>query len=166
MPFILLQQIMKKITVVLLACFITVISQAQTVSVKVLLQNDKNEILQGATVKVLDTGGILLLQKILLQDNSFPLKPNSVYLLRITAASVKPIEQQIAIAEKDTTIFIRYAEKVKNLDAVVVTSRKPLVSQQDDKTIVDAEVLANSSTNAYEVLEKTPGANVDQDGKV
>jgi hypothetical protein len=25
-------------------------------------------------------------------------------------------------------------------------------------------ILANSSTNAYEVLEKTPGAIVDQDG--
>lgn len=49
---------------------------------------------------------------------------------------------------------------------VIVTARKPLIKQEDDKTIVDAEVLANSSTNAYEVLEKTPGAIVDQDGNV
>jgi iron complex outermembrane receptor protein len=52
------------------------------------------------------------------------------------------------------------------LDAVVVTSKSPLLKQVDDKTIVDAEVLANSSTNALEVLEKTPGAIVDNDGNV
>jgi len=41
-----------------------------------------------------------------------------------------------------------------------------VVKQEDDKTVVDATVLAESSTNAYEVLEKTPGAIVDQDGNV
>ena len=54
----------------------------------------------------------------------------------------------------------------KNLDEVLVNSRTPLLKQDDDKTIVDAEQLTSSSTNAYEVLEKTPGAIVDQDGNV
>src|SRR4028118_1092556 len=38
--------------------------------------------------------------------------------------------------------------------------------QEDDKTIVDPENLAASSTNAFEILEKTPGLFVDQDGNV
>jgi len=49
---------------------------------------------------------------------------------------------------------------------VEIVSRKQLFKQEDDKTIVDATVLANSSSNAYEVLEKTPGAVIDQDGNV
>ena len=40
------------------------------------------------------------------------------------------------------------------------------MTQEDDKTIVDATVLANSSINAMEVLEKTPGVIIDQDGNV
>lgn len=52
------------------------------------------------------------------------------------------------------------------MEGVVVTARKPLMRQEDDKTIVDPENLATSSTNAYEVIEKIPGVYVDQDGNV
>jgi hypothetical protein len=38
--------------------------------------------------------------------------------------------------------------------------------QEDDKTIVDPENLAASSTNAYEIMEKIPGLFVDQDGNI
>lgn len=54
----------------------------------------------------------------------------------------------------------------RTLKTVTVVSKKPLVRQDNDKTIVDATVLANSSTNGYEVLEKTPGIVMDQDGNV
>jgi hypothetical protein len=40
------------------------------------------------------------------------------------------------------------------------------MKEDGDKTIVDATVLSNSSTNAFEILEKTPGAIIDQDGNV
>ena len=38
--------------------------------------------------------------------------------------------------------------------------------QEDDKTIVEPENLAASSTNGYEIIEKTPGLFVDQDGNI
>lgn len=69
-------------------------------------------------------------------------------------------------AEQHTTIRITMIEKIGSLANVTVTSKKPLITQDDDKTVVDAETLANSSTNAYEILEKTPGTVVDQDGNV
>ena len=53
-----------------------------------------------------------------------------------------------------------------SLKGVTVTSKAPLIKQEDDKTIVDLEPLAAASTNAYEILEKTPGIFVDQDGNV
>jgi iron complex outermembrane receptor protein len=43
------------------------------------------------------------------------------------------------------------------LGAVVVTATRPVMRQEDDKTIVEPENLAASSTNAYELIEKTPG---------
>jgi hypothetical protein len=52
------------------------------------------------------------------------------------------------------------------LNAVVVKSSKPLIRQEDDKSVVDPEPLAASSTNAYETVEKTPGVFIDQDGNI
>jgi iron complex outermembrane receptor protein len=52
------------------------------------------------------------------------------------------------------------------LSEVVVKSSKPLIRQEDDKSVVDPEPLAASSTNAYETVEKTPGVFIDQDGNV
>jgi hypothetical protein len=38
--------------------------------------------------------------------------------------------------------------------------------QEDDKTIIEPESLAAASTSGYEVIEKTPGLFVDQDGNI
>ena len=57
-------------------------------------------------------------------------------------------------------------ETTAMLNEVVVKSSKPLIRQEDDKSVVDPEPLAASSTNAYETIEKTPGVFIDQDGNV
>jgi len=62
--------------------------------------------------------------------------------------------------------FTLSLETSGTLENVVVTVSRPLVRQDDDKTIVDPENLAASSTNAYELLEKTPGLFMDQDGNM
>lgn len=60
------------------------------------------------------------------------------------------------VIEQDTT----------TMKGIVITARKPLMRQEDDKTIVDPEPVALSSTHAFEVMEKIPGLYVDQDGNV
>lgn len=57
-------------------------------------------------------------------------------------------------------------EAANQLKEVMVTSTKPLIKQEDDKTVVDPEPLAASSTNAYETMEKIPGIFIDQDGNI
>ena len=51
-------------------------------------------------------------------------------------------------------------------EGVTVTARRPLISQEDDKMIIDPQPIANTSTNTLEILEKTPGLFVDQDGNI
>ncbi len=147
-------------------CLLCKFCFAQNVAVRIILKNEKNEVVSGATVKVFEKEDSMLAEQTLLSGSYFLLAANRLYLLKITAATINPIEQRVFLGNKDTTLIITAPANVKNMEAVIVTSRKPLVTQEDDKTIVDAEVLANSSTNAYEVLEKTPGAIVDQDGNV
>jgi outer membrane receptor protein involved in Fe transport len=96
----------------------------------------------------------------------FSVNTFSRFLLKVSAVNFENSEKTISVTDKPVTASFILKTRNTTLDDVVVVSKKPLIKQEDDKTIVDAEVLANSSTNAYEVLEKTPGAIVDQDGNV
>ena len=98
--------------------------------------------------------------------SNFTVKAFSKYLLRVSSVTFENTEKTIGVFDKSVTAIFVLNRKNTTLEDVIVLSKKPLIKQEDDKTIVDAEVLANSSTNAYEVLEKTPGVIVDQDGNV
>lgn len=59
---------------------------------------------------------------------------------------------------KDTTI---------QLKDITITGRKPLVETRLDRTIVNVDALiSNAGTSALDVLEKSPGVLVDQDGNI
>jgi len=55
----------------------------------------------------------------------------------------------------------------RQLKDVTVTGRKPLVETRLDRTIVNVDALiSNGGTSALDVLEKSPGVMVDQDGNI
>ncbi len=55
----------------------------------------------------------------------------------------------------------------KELAAVSVTAKRPLVEQRIDRTVVNVEAsIGNLGTSALEVLEKAPGVSVDRDGNI
>ncbi|MFN8349330.1 MAG: TonB-dependent receptor [Spirosomataceae bacterium] len=57
--------------------------------------------------------------------------------------------------------------KVQNLNEVVIKSIRPLVVQEDDKTVINVEAMGGAATlSAQEVLERTPGIVVDQNGNL
>jgi hypothetical protein len=90
----------------------------------------------------------------------------SKFILRLSSVTFENTEKTIGVLDKPVTTTFFLKRKNTTLGNVMVVSKKPLIKQEDDKTIVDATVLANSSTSAYEILEKTPGVIVDQDGNV
>ena len=98
--------------------------------------------------------------------NRFTLNTYTKYLLRVSSVNFLPVERMIATTDKPLSLSIPVKRKTTDLQDVTVVSRKPVIKQEDDKSVVDATALSNSSTNAYEVLEKTPGTIVDQDGNV
>ena len=140
---------------------------SQSITVRINILNDKNEIAANATAEILqNVDSTLLFTKTSGKATIFTLKNNAFYILKITAVNTKIFYQKFQTGNNDTTLNIILQTATKQLDEVVVNSRTPLLKQEDDKTIVDAEQLAGSSTNVFEVLEKTPGAIVDQDGNV
>ena len=55
----------------------------------------------------------------------------------------------------------------KELEGVVVTSKKPMIEQKLDKTIINVDASAtNAGATVLEVLEKSPGISVDKDGNI
>jgi iron complex outermembrane receptor protein len=156
-----------KLTVFLTSLLVWAGAYAQNIGVRVTVRNEKNEAVQNATAQILRyPDSSLMIVKTVKNNAYFSLTVGKTYFLRITSVSINEVFRTITIEPKDTILNITAQAKSKNLDAVTVTSKKPLLKQEDDKTIVDAEVLASSSTNALEVLEKTPGAIVDNDGNV
>ncbi|HEY2348531.1 MAG TPA: outer membrane beta-barrel protein, partial [Puia sp.] len=62
-------------------------------------------------------------------------------------------------------ISLRTADN--SLGTVTVTGKRPMVENRIDKTIVNVDASAtNSGLTALEILEKSPGVMVDNDGKV
>ena len=140
---------------------------AQSITAVINVVASKNEVVINATTSILrTTDSLILFTKVSSKETSFTLNSNTAYILKVSAVNIKTVYQKFKAGSNDTTLNVVVQTNTKQLEEVVVNSRTPLIKQDDDKTIVDAEQLAESSTNAFEVLEKTPGAIVDQDGNI
>ena len=87
------------------------------------------------------------------------------YLVSVSSVNYVPFQKGITV-KSDRPVFTFTAQFSNALQGVTVTATRPILRQEDDKTIVDPENLASSSINAYEILEKIPGLFVDQDGNI
>ena len=141
--------------------------QAQVRTLQVNVLNNKQEVIEQATVTLLRLPDSSAIKR---QTGNkkpvFSVLTNTNYLLHVTSAGMQEIYRMFTVDDSTFALTVEMQPNISNLQAVTIVAKRPLIKQDDDKTIVDAEVLANSSTNAYEVLEKTPGAILDQDGNV
>ncbi len=143
-------------------------AQAQRTTIHVQLSVNKNDSFPPATLQLFSLPDTTLVssQVASQKGNDFPVNNFSKYLLVISSSGYAATEKTVSVTGKPVSITVELKKKIKGMDEVVVRSRKALVRQEDDKQIIDADPLATSSTNAFEILEKTPGAIVDQDGNV
>src|SRR5436190_4565321 len=139
---------------------------AQQVNITFKIVNPKNERIPYASISV-TTGKDKVQNKV--ADSSGLVKfslSKGQYIVRVTSTDYQPVEKGITVSSTQHFFSVTLEPSATSLKGVTVTSKAPLIKQEDDKTIVDPEPLAAASTNAYEILEKTPGIFVDQDGNV
>ncbi|MEO7802178.1 MAG: outer membrane beta-barrel family protein [Ginsengibacter sp.] len=137
-------------------------------SVLIKIQNNAKEPLPSATIMIsanTDSAKAIDVADGLGQAR-FVLKSNQLYKLTISATNYVSFDKSIFVKPGDSLFVLTAEANSKALKSIDITATRPTVRQEDDKTIVDPENLASSSTNAYEILEKTPGLFVDQDGNV
>ena len=142
---------------------------SQSSETSIIVTNSKKEKLASATVRMVNRFDSTKVET--RQTNSeglalFSGLPFDQYNVRITAVNHEPLEKGLVIKELKEEYTFEVEISGKTLEAAVVEARRPLMRQEDDKTIVDPESLAASSTSGFEVIEKTPGLFVDQDGNI
>lgn len=157
-----------RLSFILLFSSSTLFSIAQQRSILIKILDAKNNPVSFANIKIISkedstksfnyiTDSIGLVKANLLFNKS--------YQFNITALGFKFYSKDYSIKEQ-SSLAIKLVEDPNQLKEVVVKSSKPLIRQEDDKSVVDPEPLAASSTNAYETVEKVPGIFIDQDGNV
>lgn len=143
--------------------------KAQQTPVTIKISDQKNEPVIAASVTVINRlDSLQVFNKISDSSGSvvFNLIKNNQYVVTISSINFQPLEKRITVSNGQNNFTFIAESSSKTLGTVVVTSQKPLMRQEDDKTIIEPELLAATSTSGYEVLEKTPGLFVDQDGNV
>ena len=93
------------------------------------------------------------------------------YLISVTAVGhQKNFSKIIELTPQQQSVelpAISLVPATKSLVDVAVTTKRALVEQRIDRTIVNVDAsITNIGTSALEVLEKSPGVSVDRDGNI
>lgn len=140
-----------------------------TGQLKVRVQSSRKETLPYATVKVRSGSDSSFNETKVADSNgrvTFKAPLNKGLTVSASAVNHADAERSFFFNGKNDQLTLILENGSKTLQDVVLTSKKPLIRQEDDKTIIEPEALAAASTNGYEVIEKTPGLFVDPDGNI
>ncbi|MEI9807495.1 MAG: TonB-dependent receptor [Bacteroidota bacterium] len=93
------------------------------------------------------------------------------YLVAISAVGhQKGFSERFEINAASLVVTLKTIELIpvaKSVGGVTVTSKKPLIEQKAGKTLINVDASpTNSGLNALELLEKSPGVSVDNDGNI
>ncbi|HUR66179.1 MAG TPA: TonB-dependent receptor, partial [Chitinophagaceae bacterium] len=93
------------------------------------------------------------------------------YLVQVTSTGLEKKTSKVITINASQNSFLADAIVMqpvsKNLGEVTVTSKKPFIETKIDKTIVNVEASPTSAgATALEILEKSPGVTVDNDGNI
>jgi iron complex outermembrane receptor protein len=95
----------------------------------------------------------------------------SDYFLQVTAVGHEKFYSKIFTVDAGTTSLelepVVLIERTEALKSVTVSATRPLIEQKIDRMVVNVDAfVSNAGANALEVLEKTPGVQVDKDGNI
>ncbi|HTK19596.1 MAG TPA: outer membrane beta-barrel protein [Mucilaginibacter sp.] len=144
-------------------------------SIKGNVTNEKNISLASVIVRLNMTTDSAAWYKSLSTDQSgsflFNNLPYGSYLVEIDLIGYNKISKpDIIISPKDTAInlgTITLSPSTKALSGVEIKAHATLIEKQIDKTVVNVDQnIANTGTNALELLKKLPGVQITTDGQI
>nr|WP_067058291.1 TonB-dependent receptor [Mucilaginibacter sp. L294] len=142
----------------------SIIVNAQTISGKITDNNQKP--LDGASVYLMQDSALV---KTALANAggmfSFAQIKPGTYHINITMMGFTGYKS--GLLKPDTILLVSMQPIGKQLKEVVITSQKQFVEQKIDRTVVNVDALiSNAGSTAMDVLEKSPGVLVEQNGAI
>jgi len=159
----------------LFTLFLFNLAHAQTPAGKISgsVLDDAGKPLDGATVILLTAKDSVVVGTQLANTNgsfTFQNLKDNTYLVKVTYIGYKDYRSSYVIISQQKPVnlpaFI-LSSVGKTLNGVAVTAQRSYIQQKIDRTVVNVGALiSNTGANALEVLEKTPGVQVDADGNI
>ncbi|TMI61547.1 MAG: TonB-dependent receptor [Bacteroidetes bacterium] len=167
---------MRKPTVLLAGLLFCTLVFAQNKIGKIsgLVTDDSQKPLQSVSVSLLRAKDSVLV-KIAVTDKEgkyeFENISDGKFLLSVSSIGfTKTIGSSIEISSSHSSIkaeTIKLVAEAKGMDAVTVVAKKPFIETKIDKTVVNVDASPTSAgASALEILEKSPGITVDNDGNI
>jgi len=156
--------------------FAQIFAQAQTTTIKILgtVVDEKANAIPAATVTLYSAKDSVLLKKLLSEtDGSFHFAGLSYgdYHIKISVMGYRLYESATLRLNSENDALslgaITLSAAANNLNTVDISGKKAFVEQKLDKMVVNVDALiSNAGTTALDVLAKSPGVNVDQNGLI
>lgn len=136
--------------------------------------NDRQKPVESATISLMKSNDSSLV-KVSITDakGNFDISGLAYgqYFIKASAIGFKEaIEKSIVLDDAHNNITLAglsLERTTTTLQSVSVQSRRPLVEQKIDRTVVNVDAaISNVGATALEVLEKSPGVTVDKDGNI
>lgn len=138
------------------------------------IMKDANAPFDLATVALFNVQDSSLLKSTFTEQDgkfSFEQLPKGSYQLRISAMGYQNLQSAVVILQESNSNVVLPALTLlgatKDLKEVAIIGKKAFIERKIDRTVVNVDALiANAGTTALDVLEKSPGVMVDQNGLI
>lgn len=156
----------------LFVCLIQISAQNKTGKISGLVQDASNNPLSSVSVSLLKAKDSSLVKAAITGKNGkyeFESIAEGNYLILASAVGhAKNMSKGFAVTSSDNTVEVEAMQMTpaaKNLGGVTVTATRPFIETKIDKTVVNVDASpTNAGATALEVLEKSPGIMVNNDG--
>ncbi|HEU4472336.1 MAG TPA: outer membrane beta-barrel protein [Flavisolibacter sp.] len=153
-------------------CLMTKVAGAQEIMMQGQVKDRSLQAVAAASVSLLRAPDSTLVKTVVTDSAGYyrftNLAPGD-YLVRVTVVGFEPahsVRQQVSRPGHQVPLIVLETRPAAGA-AVTVTARKPLIEKKADRTVVNVDALISSTgSNALDLLERSPGVAVDEDGTV
>jgi hypothetical protein len=150
----------------LLLLLLPLFTLAQEFSIKGTIKDQSAQAVPFVNVALLTLNdSITVVNDIATETGSFGLRaPSGSYILKVTALGFNDYHINVTVNQDIDLKTITINETALDLDNVVIDAKRPVVKRKIDRLEFNVENSALSSTNAWEILRRTPSVTASASG--
>ena len=149
--------------------FLSSLSYAQS-GIKAQVVDEDNKPMAQVSIQVQNNKSQLVKELTTDTDGSFSINlPSGNYTLRLSYLGYEDTTVNGIVAENKWTDLLQVAlhPDLQVIDAITIKAKKPLIEQKTDRMVINvANSVLSDGLTALEILQRSPGLNVDDDGNI